>query len=205
MCPRTRNFHLESVCMGLRARYGKKSAMVAAMTASASSFITDARARELLRFHFWFGSLRCSFFIKRVREREVMRKGDREGGGQIERGQRASTQTCSHPHLAVCTGRRSLCSILIAFFSMLLRLFRRLASTSNSRRSFGRPLVRKIPWTVSVNWSGHLTTFRCVKKHIFRVIAYKLIAERQFEATRQWKKNERWKSRNEYQWEMARM
>lgn len=41
-------------------------------TTTASSFITEAR--ELLRFHFWFGSLRCSFVIskKRTRKRETI-------------------------------------------------------------------------------------------------------------------------------------
>lgn len=95
----------------------QKSAAMAATTApaTASSFITEAR--ELLHFHFWFGSLRCSFVIKK------------KWGGERERAKwKERREAIEHrpeyirTHTPPRSGRRSLCSILIAFFHSLLSI-----------------------------------------------------------------------------------
>lgn len=52
----------------------KSAAMAATTAATPSSFITGAR--ELLHFHFWFGSLRCSFVIKENWGKEKERDGE---------------------------------------------------------------------------------------------------------------------------------
>lgn len=139
----------------------QKSAAMAATTApaTASSFITEAR--ELLHFHFWFGSLRCSFVIKK------------KWGGERERAKwKERREAIEHrpeyirTHTPPRSGRRSLCSILIAFFHSLLSIgwnfrFTSLFSLAALRSSFARKILQ------SVKWSRYLTIWqraRCVRK-----------------------------------------
>lgn len=176
----------------------KKSATVA-VAATASSFITEAR--ELLRFHFWFGSLRCSFVIK-GRERRW------ESPSSID-----SNSFVLTPRTTL--GRTVLVFNFNCFFSSIfcrrlaqLRLQRAARSgkkkSFSPRHSFGEYFAGEVKQTFD-----DLTTLVVWKEHIVRVIAHKLIAERRkrFEATRVEKKRKKrkskpWKSWNEYQWGM---
>lgn len=130
----------------------KKSA-TATTTATASSFITEAR--ELLRFHFWFGSLRCSFVISKKEDEKT-------------RDHRASsidpnTFAAYRSPLTVTHGTHVRRTVFVFNFNCFFHHFlpsiglnsRFVLHSTHCHFAFGQENM------VSVKWCRHLTIRRC--------------------------------------------